>query len=350
MLRKTIWIDLDNTPHVLFFRPIIPELKQRTYRVVVSARDAYQVCEVADMYGIEYVKIGKHYGRNKLLKVLGTFRRAMQLAFFALKIRPAFVVNHGSRSQILAANILCIPSMDIYDYEHAATFFFTKATYALAPEVVSRVSAGKNSRKQTFSFPGIKEDVYAPFFKSRIDVRKELGLSEEDILILLRPPATEAHYHNPESEKILQELLVYVAEIPACVTVILPRNSKQKTALKKEYGAIFRTGNTIFPEKVYDGLELIFHSDLVISGGGTMNREAAALGIPVYSIFRGKPGAVDRYLCDIHTLTMIKNVHDVRNKIQITKRNRPPVSLKENTTVRDIVVEKIIELTEKIKK
>jgi len=46
-----IWIDLDNTPHVPFFKPIIRELEKRGHEVVLTARDAFQVCELADRMG-----------------------------------------------------------------------------------------------------------------------------------------------------------------------------------------------------------------------------------------------------------------------------------------------------------
>jgi predicted glycosyltransferase len=76
------------------------------------------------------------------------------------------------------------------------------------------------------------------------------------------------------------------------------------------------------PDKVLNGLDLIWHSDLVISGGGTMNREAAAMGVPVYSIFRGKLGAVDRYLSETGRLSLIQSRADVSAKIKVAKRQQ----------------------------
>ena len=53
-----------------------------------------------------------------------------------------------------------------------------------------------------------------------------------------------------------------------------------------------------------------------------MNREAAALGVPVYSIFRGTTGAVDKYLEEEGRLTMLKSVEDVKSRLKPFRRNK----------------------------
>lgn len=316
---KIIWVDLDNTPHVLFFRPVIPELEKHGYKILVTARDAYQVSEVADLFKINCIKIGKHYGKNKLMKLLGTFIRALQMIPLVLKNRPRLAVSHGSRSQHVVANLLFIKSLDIYDYEHSATFFFTRTTWALAPDVVVRESACNRARKKTYSYPGIKENVYVPFFRPDLDIRKELGIVQERTVVLIRPPATEAHYHNPEAELILDRLLPFIDNCNA-VGVLVPRNHRQHEEIENKFTGIIKKGNLIIPKKVYDGLTMIWYSDLVVSGGGTMNREAAALGVPVYSIFRGKLGAIDRHLSETGKLVLIQKPDDVETQIRIVRR------------------------------
>jgi uncharacterized protein len=322
---------------VLFFRPIIPVLEKRGYTVLITARDAYQVTEVADMFKIQYVKIGKHYGKNKLMKVVGMFIRAFQLIPIAAFNRPSLAVAHGSRSQTVAARVLFIKSLIIFDYEHSASFFFTEPTWALAPEVIVREISSEKLRKRIFSYPGMKEDVYVPFFKPDIDLRKELGIPDSRILVLVRPPAAEAHYHNPEAEIILDKLIPYIDAHDA-IGVIVPRNHRQQESIEQKYRETIKRGNIILPEKVYDGLLMIWYSDLVVSGGGTMNREAAALGVPVYSIFRGKTGAVDRYLSSTGKLVMIEKPDDVASKIKLVRRTKTTVSISNDNTTFNAVV------------
>ena len=97
---KTIWIDLDNSPHVPLFKPIIRELKKRGHDVVITARDCFQVCGMADLMGVEYAKVGRHYGKHLVLKGAGLIIRSLQLAPAVRKKKPDIAVSHGSRSQV----------------------------------------------------------------------------------------------------------------------------------------------------------------------------------------------------------------------------------------------------------
>src|SRR5262245_17070406 len=124
-----VWIDLDNTPHIPFFAPIIRELENRRCRVVITARDAYQVCDLANLYNFSYERIGQHNGRNKFMKAAGTVRRSIQLVPFALRERPELVVSHGSRAQLLTSAMLRIPSILILDYEFIARIPFVEPTW-----------------------------------------------------------------------------------------------------------------------------------------------------------------------------------------------------------------------------
>ena len=315
-----IWIDLDNTPHVPFFIPIIRELERRGHVVVLTARDAFQVCELADKKGLSYVKIGRHYGKRKLWKLYGLFRRSSQLWLFYLRQKPALGLSHGSRSLSLICNFLRIPAIVIFDYEHARTIPLGRPRWLIAPEALSGKIAGKTKRIRYYR--GIKEDVYAPEFKPDPSLLEELGIRPDDIVVTVRPPASEAHYRNPESENLLHELMAKIGRTPGLRTVLLPRHHAQAEAFKKSYPEWFADNKTIIPSRAVDGLNLLWYSDLVISGGGTMNREAAALGIPVYSIFRGETGAVDEMLEKEGRLILIRTVEEIESKIRFVRRDR----------------------------
>ncbi len=319
--RRKVWIDLDNSPHVPFFLPIIEELGKRGYHTVVTARDAYQVRELLDFYHLRAKVVGRHYGKSKILKVLGTCLRTAELAARMVWTRPDIGVSHGSRSQLLACFVLRIPNLTIFDYEFAATTRFINPTWAMVPEMVPASSVGFTNCP-VLKYPGIKEDVYLSRFKPDPTLRERLGVSDRDLLVMLRPPATEAHYHNPESELLLEEVLAYLTENSEAKTVILPRNERQAATMRQSCAEAIAAGQVIVPEHVEDGLNLIWNSDLVISGGGTMNREAAAMRVPVYSIFRGKIGAVDRYLVQDGRLVLLEAPADVRKKLTLVRRRR----------------------------
>jgi uncharacterized protein len=319
--KKTIWIDLDNTPHVVFFKPIIKELESRGYHIVVSARDCFQVCGLADLMKVNYTRIGKHYGKHKLLKGAGLIIRALQLIPFAMKAKPSLTLSHGSRSQLFLSKLLGLKSILIFDYEHAKTLWIQSPTWHFAPKVVVDELKGTENSGY-YSYPGIKEDVYVPDFVPDLAIREQLGVLNDEIMITVRPPATEAHYHNPEAEMLLQSAINLLVSNNKTRVIMVPRNDKQKNDLMHEYPELFAKKKLIVPPKVVDGLNLLWNSDLVISGGGTMNREAAALGVPVYSIFRGPLGSVDKYLEKENRLVMLRSPADVEQKLKIKSRSR----------------------------
>jgi len=318
--RKKIWIDLDNTPHVPLFAPIVQEINRRGYEVVLTARDAFQVCELAEKKNMRCLKIGRHSGKNKVRKVAGLFLRAAQLMPVALRERPAIGLSHGSRSQILICNLLRIPTVLMADYEFAQYPPLMRPTWEMVPEVIPDAALCCPNIKK---YPGIKEDIYVPEFRPSANFLQELGLSEKHLVVVVRPPATEAHYHNPEAEKLFAHFMDRACQTEEVRVVLLPRNKKQEEQLRAESPHWFEQRRTIIPEHAVDGLDLVWHSDLVVSGGGTMNREAAALGVPVYSVFRGTIGAVDHQLQKEGRLTLVENLAQV-DRIALVRRKRMP--------------------------
>ena len=317
-----IWIDLDNTPHVPFFKPIIRELERKGHRVVLTARDAFQVCELATQSQLAYVKVGRHYGKNRFLKVAGLAWRRLQLLPFVLKEKPDLALSHGSRAQILLCNLVRIPTVMVMDYEHAQTPPLVRPRWEIVPEVLLSESLHCKSRERIRTYAGIKEDVYAPEFKPDARIVQQLGLNGGNVIVTIRPPANEAHYHNPESEALFTRLMDRVCQTAGVKAVLLPRNKSQEAQMRKTCPQWFRDAKVIIPQHAVDGLNLVWHSDLVVSGGGTMNREAAALGVPVHSIFRGKMGAVDRQLQREGRLTLLECPDDVETRIQFQHRQK----------------------------
>jgi predicted glycosyltransferase len=341
---KKIWIDLDNTPHVPLFAPIAAALEKRGYHVILTARDAFQVCELAEKKGLACTRIGKHSGKNKRRKAAGLFLRALQLVPVALREKPVIGLSHGSRSQILACNMLGIPTIMMDDYEFAMTPPMMRPTWFMTPEVISH-TAFSHPAEMVLKYPGIKEDVYVPDFKPDPAFLKGLGLSEDELIAVARPPATEAHYHNAEAEVLFSRFMDRACKTDNMRVVLLPRNKAQGAALRNSFPHWFEGRRTIIPEKAVDGLDLIWHSDLVVSGGGTMNREAAAMKVPVYSVFRGTIGAVDKDLKRQGKLTLIESVEDA-DKIAFARRPRTPLNGTKHSAALSRVVDNIVEIVE----
>jgi predicted glycosyltransferase len=207
----------------------------------------------------------------------------------------------------------------------------------MCPDLIP-ASAVRCNPDRVLKYPGIKEDVYVPRFIPDPRIRHELGLTQEDLVVTVRPPATEAHYHNHESTTLFEAVMAVVEQRPDVKLVALPRNDRQAAWLQERWPDFFASGKMRIPGSVVDGLNLIWHSDLVVSGGGTMNREAAALGVPVYSVFRGAIGAVDRYLSTTDRLILLESVDDVRTKMRLERRNRPTAPQSRSDATLDSIV------------
>ena len=343
--RAVIWIDLDNSPHVPFFRPIIQELEARGYSLLITARDCFQVCGLAEQLNLTCDAIGRHYGKNRAMKLLGLGIRTLQLLPKAFRARPRLAVSHGSRSQLIAAKLLGIPTLQILDYEFAKGWILIRPSWAMTPDMIPD-EAVKSDRRRILKYPGIKEDVYVPSFRPDAGIRRDLGISESDILVTLRPPASEAHYHSPDSDVLFNATVNYLGQFAETRMVVLPRTSRQGEAIRAQWPDLYSNGKLMIPSRVVDGLNLIWHSDLVISGGGTMNREAAALGVPVYSVFRGQTGAVDRFLEATGRLVMLESPSDLPTKLIVNRRNRAARPGSAGRTTLNVVTSHIIRLGE----
>jgi predicted glycosyltransferase len=328
-----VWIDLENSPHVPFFKPIIRELETRGFSVLLTARDCFQVCELADFNGLQYKRIGHHYGKHTVAKLAGLGIRVAQLAPTILREKPILAISHGSRSLFVLASILRIPTITIFDYEHAKWIKPIGTHWVIVPDVMPEEAIlGIGIHKERIlRYPGIKEDVYVPSFRPDLSIRKEFNLRDEEILVTIRPPATEAHYRNPQSDSLLRAVFELIAQTPNTKAILLPRTPAQGSELRAEWPLLFETGKVVVPQRVVNGLDLIWFSDLVISGGGTMNREAAALGVPVYSIFRGATCAVDKHLAKEGRLVLLESPQDVKTRLKLERRcshGQPRVQLR----------------------
>jgi predicted glycosyltransferase len=314
-----IWFDADNGPHVLIMRPLVEALTAQGHEVVFSARDRTSTCELLDLYGFQYTKVGAAYGSGMSGKIKGTLGRAWSLMRAMKKIKADVSFGHGSRALPIASFLMGVPTVTMYDYEWVdPTLFNWCCRHILLPQAISldRCREAKIASKKVVSYPGYKEELYLGGRQFDGTIAADLGLRDDSVRVLLRPPATTAHYHNPEAEVILDAILAQLAEIENVQLVFLPRTPDQ-LELPKAAGV----KEIIVPQKVYDGPSLVATMDLVISGGGTMTREAAIMNIPSYSFFKGTAGMVDEALAKAGLLTLVGNDEEVRNKLQVVKKS-----------------------------
>ncbi|SEH11002.1 DUF354 domain-containing protein [Thermoleophilum album] len=303
-----IWVDLTNSPHVLVMAPIVRWLRAQGHEVEVTARDFAQTLELCRQHRLDHVAIGRHGGGRLSGKARGLVARSIALARWARRRGFDLALGHGSNDVTVAARLLGIPSATAFDYEWASVQHHLNCRLARAvvvpeaipPERLARYGAAGKLRR----YAGLKEEYYLADFEPQATVLDELGLERDGApIVVVRTPPEVSLYHrfrNPLFTTLLERLEREDAQV-----VVLPRLPEQRAELA-------RRPRLIVPERAIDAPSLIAFADLVISAGGTMNREAVALGTPVYTTFEGRLGAVDELLLRTGRMRRLEDPAKVR--------------------------------------
>ncbi len=307
-----VWIDLTNSPHVLVLRPVIDILRAEGHEVEVTARDFAQTLALCERLGISHTAIGRHRGGRLAAKGLGLAQRSGALVRWARRRGPFdLAMGHGSNDVMVAAAALRIPAATTFDYEFATVQHTVNCRLAAAvvvpdaipPERLDRYGA----RGKLHRYPGLKEEYYLADFEPDPEVLGELGLDPAEPIAVVRTPPAVSLYHRFEND-LFGEVL---RRLQGRQAVVLPRTAAQRAELAQ-------AGGFVVPEQAIDAPSLIGFADLVVSAGGTMNREAVALGTPVFTVFEGRMGAVDEALIADGRLRRLQSAEE----IVLAKRDR----------------------------
>jgi predicted glycosyltransferase len=307
-----VWVDLTNSPHPLVLRPIVERLRADGHVVSVTARDFAQTVELAQRLGLEPTVIGRHRGAGLAAKALGLGSRSLALARWARGRRFELAFGHGSNDVTVAATALRVPCATMFDYEWASVQHNVNCRLARAVVVPDAIPPGRldryGARGKVRAYPGLKEEYYLADFEPDPAVLAELGLDPGEPIVVVRTPPAVSLYHRFENELFAGVL----ARVQGSQAVVLPRIESQRAEL-------LAAGGFVVPERAIDAQSLIAYADLVISAGGTMNREAVALGTPVWTTFEGRLGAVDERLIAQRRMARLLRPEE----IELRKRERP---------------------------
>ncbi len=284
-----IWIDLTNSPHVLVMRPVIARLREQGHEVEVTARDFAQTLQLCERFGIEHTAVGRHRGGHVAAKAWGLAERSYELTRWARRRGFGLALGHGSNDITVAAALLRIPRATMFDYEWATVQHNINCRLSQAVVVPDLIPPQRlyryGARGKIHGYPGLKEEYYLADFEPDAGVLSELGLDRSEPVAVVRTPPEVSLYHRFGNELFAEVL----ERLRGAQTVVLPRTPEQRAQLE-------RAGGFIVPRRALDAQSLVAFADLVISAGGTMNREAVALGTPVFTVFEGRLGAVDERL------------------------------------------------------
>jgi uncharacterized protein len=290
-----VWIDMTNVAHPIVLRPLVDLLEREGHEVEITARPLSHTLELLDAWGHPYVPIGRYGGASKAGKARAAVDRIARLARFARGRRFDYALAHASVDLPPVCRILGIPNTTMFDYEWATLqhhVICRLATRVLVPEAIPPERLRRYGAKppKLVRFPGLKEEYYLADFEPDRSVLEKLGVPVGEPVCVVRTPPSYALYLGGSENELLPPLLRRL-ERQGCWTVVLTRTAEQRAALNS-----LRLERTIAPEHAQDGRSLVALADALVSAGGTMNREAAVLGTPVWSIFEGPLGGVDELL------------------------------------------------------
>jgi predicted glycosyltransferase len=311
-----VWIDVTNSPHAVIFRPLIGRMRARGHEVTVTSREFAQTVGLLDRFGIAHEVVGAHGGASRRGKARAMAARSAALARFARERRFDLAVAHGSTDQPLAARLSGTPQVSMFDYEFAAAMHHWNGRLASRVLVPAAIPEGALARygirpPRLVRYPGLKEEYYLADHVLDEGVAGELGLDRERVVAVVRPPPEVTLYHRGASTDLFAAALARLLAAPAA-------------------------GPAIVPERPVDGPSLVAAADLVVSAGGTMNREAAALGVPAYTPFAARLGAVDRRLIDEGRLRRLERPED----LELRHRDRGPAPpLRDPEVLLDLILE-----------
>jgi len=290
-----IWIDMTAPAHPLFFRPVISRLREAGHGLMVSARNYAQTLELLEIHGIEHVALGSHGGAGRARKLTSLLSRTHAMGRLGRRSGFDLAVGHGSNDLALAAARLRIPALNTFDYEFATQQHNIGCRLAkrvmtpdsIPPERLERYGVGPRKLVQ---YPGLKEDYYLADFEPDAGVLQRLGVDSTRVTVVVRPPPDVSLYHR-KSNPLFPHVLDHLGNDPGVQAVVLPRTSAQRDHVRG-----LALPSLIVPDHAVEAQSLIALADLVVSAGGTMNREAVALGTPVYTTYGGRLGGVDEAL------------------------------------------------------
>jgi len=281
--------------HVLVFRPLIEIMRGRGDKVEVTARDYAQTLQLLELHGLQAEVVGRHGGRSRLQKARQMTHRLGALKKWAKGREFDVALAHGSHELTITARRLGIPSSTTFDYEFATLqhqLGCRAATKVVVPEAIppERLRPYGVKLPKLVQYPGLKEEYYLADFGPDRSLLERFAIDPARVLVVLRPPPDVSLYHR-HSNPLFPMTLDHLGRLEDVHAFVLPRTEEQR-----EYVRSLDLPSVILPEGAVDAQSLIALSDVVVSAGGTMNREAAALGVPVYTTYGGRLGGVDEEL------------------------------------------------------
>jgi hypothetical protein len=330
-----VWMDFSASAHPIVLRPVVQRLRARGHEVEMTARDYAQTLDMCRIQGLDVVEIGEHGGAGRLGKLRSLATRTRAMKRFGRGRDFDLAVGHGSNDLALAARSLGIPAVNMFDYEWATlqhNIGCRCARRVLVPDAIppERLRRFGASDGKLVQYPGLKEEYYLWDFEPDPEVLPRLGVDHERVVVIVRPPPDVSLYHR-KSNQLFPQVLQHLGSDERVHAVVLPRTDEQRAFVRA-----LGLPSLIVPDRGVDGQSAVALADLVVSAGGSMNREAVALGTPVYTTYGGRLGGVDEALIRDGRL---RPLTDPRALELVKQPERRPTARRDPDLLVDLMVE-----------
>jgi predicted glycosyltransferase len=297
---------------VLVLRPLVELLESDGHEVEITARPLSHTLELLDDWGHAYTALGHYGGVSRAGKARAAGARVRDMLRFGRGRGFDAALAHGSTDLPVASRVLRVPNSTMFDYEWAVLQHHVNCRLAnrvLVPDAIPAERLARYGAKppKLVRYPGLKEEYYMADFEPDTAVLDQLGVDRELPLCVVRTAPSYALYLGGSENPLLPRLLRHVVEEEGAQAVVLARTPEQRQDIRA-----LGLERVMVPDRAVDGRSLVAFADALVSAGGTMNREAAVLGTPVWSIFEGKMGAVDELLAREGRLRFLTDPSEVK--------------------------------------
>jgi predicted glycosyltransferase len=318
-----VWVDLTNTAHVLVLRPLVDALGARGHEVTITARPLSHTVDLLEDWGHPYTLLGRHGGTSRVAKGRAAADRVARMVRFGRGRGFDRGLAHGSTDLPVAARLLGIPNTTMFDYEWAVLQHSVNGRLAnrvLMPDAIPAERVARYGARGTklVRYPGLKEEYYLDGFRPDAGLLARLGVDAAQVVAVVRTAPAYALYLGGSENPLLPRLLERLNAAEGVQTIVLTRTPEQADSLRR-----LGLDRLVMPPRAVDGRSIVALADVLVSAGGTMNREAAVLGTPVWSMFEGRPGAIDEMLIAQGRLKALRDPGDVVLERKAQRLNGP---------------------------
>jgi predicted glycosyltransferase len=326
-----VWIDMINPSDVHFFKPLISDLFE--YNIFSTTRDRAETVELANRYNINNRVIGTDYN-DSFKKVANMIYRTMDLTMKVSAFDVSLSFENGmcvlaSKLHMKTSILYCDNDLKFVQKKSSVQDIETKiksmASCTIVPSVCYDNFKNSYSEDRLMSFDGYKEDVYIADYKPDQNFLNELPF---DRFMVVRPEALSSVYVR-DTKSIVPELITSLVDNGINV-IYLPRDKGDKK---------YADGKNVFiPKNTPNGLDLCYYADAILTGSGTLAREASCMGTPSVSFFPSEILlSVDQQLADEGKMLHSRDIEEIVDYIKSHHKRKESELHRCNTVKKEVV-------------